>query len=694
MAAPPSFASLTHLFIRTFSQSSATNLQDMGPRDAPSLQILSVRNAKGESVNGGPVPRSPNDRFRLVISDGIHFAQAMLATAMNELVYSGAIYKCGLVHVKSILANEVQDKRVIILRDVSATNQGDLPRFGSPMQDLTKMPEGLPMGFDEATAVARCHDIIERYQAAFGMAPAPPPPQEPQPVQNHGSYGMGGGMGGGMHQQSGYGQPSESMYGSGQSMGSSSMAPRNGPPGPSVGVGAPAVVFPIRALTPYQNKWTIKATVLQKSEVRTFTNKNGEGKLFSVTLADESGEIRATGFGDVVTQFYDLLVENHVFYVSQASIKVARKQYAGAVQNEYEMTLESKTQIIPCSGSIATAIRYERVPLSHLMDKEKDATIDVLGVVKEIQDATTLVSKTTNRPLVKRDIIMVDDSRFAVRATLWGRQAETFVPDPADPNPILLLKGVRVGDYGGRCLSCIGGTSMIINPDVPDAHRLRGWYDNAHDGPSAPGFELSSYSQNGVIQGSSGAVGSILANGAGSGPKTYKTFVQVDNENLGNGEKADYFTVRGATVCVIREKSLSYPACQSADCQKKVFLSDNGWRCEKCSKYFPTPQYRYISSMLFCDFTGQQWVSFFNETAEVIFGKTANELNAMYEENEDTFKEFLRSCFFKQYNLRIRAKVDTYNSESRVRLTCVSVEPIQYGPGAHELADLIKAYGV
>jgi hypothetical protein len=47
-------------------------------------------------------------------------------------------------------------------------------------------------------------------------------------------------------------------------------------------------IFPIKNLSPYQNKWTIKARVLNKAAVRTWKNARGEGRLFSFTLKDAS----------------------------------------------------------------------------------------------------------------------------------------------------------------------------------------------------------------------------------------------------------------------------------------------------------------------------------------------------------------------------------------------------------------------
>ena len=45
-----------------------------------------------------------------------------------------------------------------------------------------------------------------------------------------------------------------------------------------------------------QNKWTIKARVTSKGDVRTWNKSTGSGKLFSMDLMDESGAIRVISF--------------------------------------------------------------------------------------------------------------------------------------------------------------------------------------------------------------------------------------------------------------------------------------------------------------------------------------------------------------------------------------------------------------
>jgi replication factor A1 len=105
-----------------------------------------------------------------------------------------------------------------------------------------------------------------------------------------------------------------------------------------------ASIYPIEGLSPYQNNWTIKARVTYKSEIKTWSNARGEGKLFNVTFMDETGEIRATGFNATVDEFYERLEEGKVYFVSKARVNLAKKKFSN-VQNDYELSLERTTDI-------------------------------------------------------------------------------------------------------------------------------------------------------------------------------------------------------------------------------------------------------------------------------------------------------------------------------------------------------------
>lgn len=133
------------------------------------------------------------------------------------------------------------------------------------------------------------------------------------------------------------------------------------------------------ALTP--PRWTIKARVTQKSDIKHWSNQRGEGKLFSVTLMDETGEIRATGFNDAVDSFYNVLEEGKVFFISRARINIAKKQFS-SVNNEYEITFENHTEIEPCDDDSVPQIKYNFKGIGDLGELSKDSITGVYSIFR------------------------------------------------------------------------------------------------------------------------------------------------------------------------------------------------------------------------------------------------------------------------------------------------------------------------
>ncbi|OKL55649.1 hypothetical protein UA08_09120 [Talaromyces atroroseus] len=423
---------------------------------------------------------------------------------------------------------------------------------------------------------------------------------------------------------------------------------------------AHATIYPIEAISPYSHKWTIKARCTSKSAIKTWHRSNSEGKLFSVNLLDDSGEIKATGFNDQCDMFYDMFQEGSVYYISSpCRVQIAKKQFSN-LNNDYELTFEKDTIVEKAEDQDnVPQIRFNFTSIGDLQSVEKDTTTDIIGVIKEVGQTSQITSKTTNKPYDKRDLLLVDNTGFSVRLTVWGNVATNF---SAMPESVVAFKGVKVSDFG----------------DIEEAHRLKGWYDAQG---RSDNFTSHASMSDAVTSG-------------GGRPDQYKTIAQIREEQLGMSEEADFFSLK-ATIIYIKQDNVSYPACPSAECNKKVSELDPGqWRCEKCDKTYPKPEYRYIMLINVSDHTGQLWLNCFDEVGRLIMGKTADDLVNIKAENEYEASELFQEANCQTWNFRCKAKMDHYGEQQRIRYQISYAKPINYSDEATRLANLIQSYSL
>ncbi|OUM60712.1 hypothetical protein PIROE2DRAFT_62964 [Piromyces sp. E2] len=245
------------------------------------------------------------------------------------------------------------------------------------------------------------------------------------------------------------------------------------------------------------------------------------------------------------------------------------------------------------------------------------------------------------------------------RVTLWGKHAED---SRFENNPIVAFKSVKVNDFQGKSISTLSSSIISFNPDIEESKKVTIWYNNNNNNGDFKTFS------------------NVISLNGGDSSKTnvYKTLQQIKNENVGS-EKPEYFNIV-ATIVFIKKDNFAYPACQSDNCNKKVIeeVNGDGWRCEKCNKLMEKPNYRYILSLDVLDHTGNQWLTCFNEIAEKLLGYNAEELQDIKMRNENEFDRILDEVNFRQYDFRLRAKVDTYNDEVRLRCNILDFKPINF----------------
>jgi len=440
--------------------------------------------------------------------------------------------------------------------------------------------------------------------------------------------------------------------------------------------GAPTVdtFFPISELSSYQTKWTIKARVLTKAPLRTFNRKSDgkEGKVFHVELTDgPHGEIRASFFNDAAAKFYDMLEVGKTFTFSRGQIKVANRQF-NSVNHRYELIFEKDALIeVAASGIDTYTVQFNFIDLRAVQSKQLPCRVDICGVVTQFRPFQSITAKD-GRELHKRDITIADDTATSMEVTLWGEKGKG--PDSDfEGCPVVALKNVFVKEFnGGRGGSSLDSTTMVLRPEMPEAQRLQRWWS---EGGS---------SQNIMSLRGTGGLG-----GAGrNAMQCTVTELRHKADHLGEQMEVYSFVSRLGHVQTRKQGEqipLHYIACaepkegSSLLCNKRV---DSGGFCAVCNRAGKT-MIRLNVRCRFSDFSDSVWLNAFHEPAEVVLGMTGDKL-AEIDGSADGGRERLEAvikqrCFLEPFEVIARAKLDTYQGETRPKVTCNDASLVNYG---------------
>ncbi|KAH7284321.1 hypothetical protein KP509_34G049100 [Ceratopteris richardii] len=642
----------------------------------PVVQVLDVRQiGTGQSVQA---------RYRLVLSDGCHAQQAMLATQLNAYINSGQVLKGSIIRLVEYICNTIQQRKIIILLNLEVMMSvseivGD-PKVSSvcesPFQpgSLTIDSNGnrrQEAGIFETNgkdAAEVGFPVAKRTQAAS--------------FQGHGENALGT-------------SPCKT--------GGSSLLSRFHANGTNYGrqVGDPTFcqpvtvfpnrlpisadeiasgIVPIASLNPYRGRWTVKARVTSKGEIRRFNNAKGEGKVFSFDLLDaEGGEVRVTCFNNIADQFYEHIEVGGIYMISKGSLKPAQRSF-NHLKNDWEVFLESSSTVERCTDDDDSIPQqqFDFKPINEVGQLDVLAMVDVIGVVDRI-NATVLVMRKNGIEIPKKAVQLRDASGWSVELTMWGAFCDNEgqkLHEICDSGlfPVLAVKGGRISEFDGKSIGTVSCTQLFIDPKLPQALDARAWFDQGGKNTVAKSISKeSAYSHRINMR---------------------KTITQIKDEQLGHADKPDWIAVR-VTISFIKTDNFYYTACPlpagDRQCNKKVVKNTEGtWRCDRCDKPVTDCDYRYLLSLQVQDYTGVNWVTAFQEAGEEIIGISAKDLCTWKEDESPMFRAAIRKVLFTQRLFKLKIKQEQYNDEMRVKCTVINSEKLDYAAESRIMIGEIK----
>lgn len=435
--------------------------------------------------------------------------------------------------------------------------------------------------------------------------------------------------------------------------------------------------LPIAELSAYQRGWTIKARVTNRAAVRVFKKGSGDGKVFHVELLDAmGGEIRASFFNQAVDKYEAMLEKGKCFTFSRGSIKVANKQY-NSLSHKYELTFD-KDAVVELAQDDASieAIKFSFVNLKAVGARTLPTAVDLCGVIASFKPIQSVNSKE-GVELVKREIILADDTATGMSVTLWGDRAKQD-DSVFDGNPVVVLKSVLVKEWKeSRAGSLLQDGALMFKPKMPEAERVQQWWTQ---GGSSQELTLLST----PVLGSNAPGRNATA--------TSLTGLRLASERLGSEPELFNVVARLALVQTRKQgevQPLHYMACQELrdskfgrplSCNKRVDEQGFCPTCNRAGKVAP----RLTVRCRFVDFEDGAWLTSFHEAAVKILGMTGEEVRSMEqaatekgEAGREELDAVIKARYFdKPMNVTVRAKMDNYNGEARVNVTVTDVRPV------------------
>ena len=235
------------------------------------------------------------------------------------------------------------------------------------------------------------------------------------------------------------------------------------------------------------NNFFINARCINKSALR--KNEDDNGFRFFVDLKDESGSIRLLGFNKNDDKFHYLFECNHIFKVSNASVKLINSRF-NSIGGRYELRFNNKTNVEKIKIENFN-IKYDHCKkedlkitmISDLINKKKNDKVNIFALIMKVGELRHVKSPFKNELSPLRLISLVDASSKCINCSLWNHMVtkkfnffkilnifffKAHEINTDNQGQIVLIKNSKVTDFDGKSLTSNYESTFNFNFDNYD----------------------------------------------------------------------------------------------------------------------------------------------------------------------------------------------------------------------------------
>jgi replication factor A1 len=420
---------------------------------------------------------------------------------------------------------------------------------------------------------------------------------------------------------------------------------------------------PLSSLNTFTKDIHILVKITTISAIKEFKNDHNKGKLVNFTFIDEEGsEMQGTAFTKGIDKHLHNLEEGCVYEIHGGYLKINDKKFS-TVKSDYKLIIDDSTEIIRSNRVIGNNSEPSMIHIGDLLNKQVYSVIDIMAYVLESYQATTINTKQ-GIPVKMKKIVCVDDSDYKIELTLWKEFSDLII----EPGDVIAMKSVKVGEYGGRSISSVDNSKIVINPTYRE--KLKASINDK----IAKGFSFKSIQSK--MSGNDAPTSSVDIGNA-----SYLKHVINDYEAY---DKCNSSKIKATILSLRHDDKNYYTGCET--CKKKINRENDRWVCPNCNKEYDSPAYFYTLSLKVKDASIEAYIDFFGNVAEKLLNVSCAEYKHLIETKDETrLKEISSSIEFRTFNMTVKPKRNTYNNIAKIRINCFKSQEIDIATEARNI---------